>query len=211
MNNNFFIVVLSTALLSTLANSSSAEPPASCASKFVGKWSYPGGTTTVNPDGTANPVCTFCVAVQTWTCSGDTYIITGPSRYSSKLSADGKYLVGDMITATRVGGAVGSSNAQTGVDEKKKPIDTAFKVQRVNQEPKCLESGLGSSGIACEHGPEMTIVVKNNCDRPVKIRICSERSGTTPKCGGSARLIAPGETWPHHACRVTGKYSVASY
>lgn len=129
MNNNFYIAVLSTALLSTMLNSASAAPPASCASKFVGDWSYPGGTTRVNPDGTANPVCAFCVTVQTWTCSGDTYIITAPSSYTSKLSADGRYLVGDVITAVRVGGASVTSKAPADGAEKKTPSDTKLAKQ----------------------------------------------------------------------------------
>lgn len=81
-----------------------AAPPSSCAGKFVGTWSYPGGTTRVNADGTAHPKCPMCVGVQTWTCSGNTYIITSPTSYSATLSPDGRRLVGGSITAVRVGG-----------------------------------------------------------------------------------------------------------
>ena len=51
-----------------LTNAAAAAPPASCVCKFVGEWSYPGGTTTVYANGTAQPHCAMCVPVQTWTC-----------------------------------------------------------------------------------------------------------------------------------------------
>ncbi|MCZ7643352.1 MAG: hypothetical protein M5U33_12590 [Pseudorhodoplanes sp.] len=92
-----------------------AAPPASCAGKFVGTWTYPGGTTRVNRDGTANPKCPMCVAVQTWTCSGNTYVITGPTSYTATLSGDGRRLVGSTgIVATRVGGAAPAARAPAG-------------------------------------------------------------------------------------------------
>ena len=40
-----------------LTNAAAAAPPASCVCKFVGEWSYPGGTTTVYANGTAQPHC----------------------------------------------------------------------------------------------------------------------------------------------------------
>ena len=51
-----------------LTNAAAAAPPASCVCKFVGEWSYPGGTTTVYANGTAQPHCAMCVPVQTRTC-----------------------------------------------------------------------------------------------------------------------------------------------
>ena len=98
-------VVLPAVLLTIPLYSASAAPPGSCASKFVGVWTYAGGTTRVNADGTANPTCLLCVAVQTWTCNGDTYIITGPTSYSATLTPDGRQMVGSAGIATRVGGA----------------------------------------------------------------------------------------------------------
>ncbi len=81
-----------------------AMPPKSCAAKFVGTWSYSGGTTVVNADGTANPQCFLCVPVQTWTCNGNTYIITGPTTYQATLTPDGRQMVGSAGVATRVSG-----------------------------------------------------------------------------------------------------------
>ncbi len=81
-----------------------AMPPKSCAAKFVGTWAYSGGTTVVNADGTANPQCFLCVPVQTWTCNGNTYIITGPTTYQATLSADGRQLIGAAGVATLVSG-----------------------------------------------------------------------------------------------------------
>ena len=40
-----------------LTNAAAAAPPASCVCKFVGEWSYPGGTATVYANGTAQPHC----------------------------------------------------------------------------------------------------------------------------------------------------------
>ena len=83
-----------------------AAPPASCASKFVGTWSYPGGTTTVKRDGLAYPHCTPCVTVQTWTCDGNTYLFSNsgaPGQFSATLM-DRNHLQGNGITATRIGG-----------------------------------------------------------------------------------------------------------
>ena len=90
--------------LACFPNVGVAAPPSNCASKFVGVWTYAGGTTRVNGDGTANPTCFMCVSVQTWTCSGNTYIITGPTSYSATLSADGRQMVGSAGIAVRVGG-----------------------------------------------------------------------------------------------------------
>lgn len=90
--------------LTNMLTSASAAPPASCAHKFVGVWSYAGGTTRVNANGTANPTCPMCVAVQTWTCSGNTYIITGPTSYTATLTPDGRQVVGSAGIATRIGG-----------------------------------------------------------------------------------------------------------
>ncbi len=92
-----------------------AAPPASCAGRFVGTWTYPGGTARVNRDGTANPKCPMCVAVQTWSCSGNTYIITGPTPYTATLSPDGRRLVGSTgIVATRVGGGPAAARPPAG-------------------------------------------------------------------------------------------------
>lgn len=99
------LVVYSVLYVITLTQAHAA-PPQSCVDKFVGNWSYSGGTTYIHPDGTANPVCFMCVSVQTWTCSGDTYIITGPTSYTATLSADGTQMVGSAGVAIRIDGTV---------------------------------------------------------------------------------------------------------
>lgn len=96
------------AILAVSLSSASAAPPASCASKFVGTWVYPVGTTVVAPGGMAYPKCPMCVPTQTWTCSGNTYLFSNsgpPGQFSATLSADGRQLIGGGTVATRVGGA----------------------------------------------------------------------------------------------------------
>lgn len=67
-------------------------PPADCGYKFVGSWTvyssvgtYP---VTIRPDGTSTAHCSFCMPVQRWTCSGDTYVVLDPFRVESPLTPD---------------------------------------------------------------------------------------------------------------------------
>jgi hypothetical protein len=99
-----------------LGQAAQAAPPASCASKFVGVWTYPGGTTTIHPNGTATPSCVGCVAVQSWTCNGNTYLFSNsgsPGEFSAVL-VDATHLVGSGVTAVRVGGGHPSASPDTG-------------------------------------------------------------------------------------------------
>lgn len=100
-------LVVFTALGGSLAHPASAAPPASCVGKFVGTWSYPGGTTTVRPNGLAYPHCAMCVAVQTWTCQGNTYQFSnsGPPGQFSATLIDSNHMQGSGGVATRIGGA----------------------------------------------------------------------------------------------------------
>jgi hypothetical protein len=100
-----FCAVAVTGLLMHSTDFAYAAPPASCASKFVGTWAYPGGVTEVRADGTAYPKCPMCVPMQTWTCSGNTYFFNNPGSYTATLSPDGRQLIG-TVTATRIGGSV---------------------------------------------------------------------------------------------------------
>ncbi|MGE3991085.1 hypothetical protein [Pseudorhodoplanes sp.] len=84
-----------------------AAPPASCAHKFIGTWTYSGGTTVVKADGTAYPQCFSCVRVQNWTCQGDTYLFSNsgpPGQFTATLIAPNR-MQGSGIIATRTGGA----------------------------------------------------------------------------------------------------------
>lgn len=108
----FCLCILSLILSWAAAN---ASPPSSCACKFVGTWTYSGGTTTVNPDGTATPHCPACVAVQSWTCSGNTYYFSNsgaPGQFSAVL-LDDTHLQGGGVLATRTSrGTCGASTAK---------------------------------------------------------------------------------------------------
>jgi hypothetical protein len=96
-----------------------AAPPADCVTKFVGGWivtvnatgqTYP---STIRPDGTLSSVCPLCAPVQTWTCQGNTFILTGPGSATQTLSADGKMMTGSCCTAARVGPPTVRVNAPT--------------------------------------------------------------------------------------------------
>ena len=92
--------------------SASAAPPASCAWKFVGTWAWAGGTGRLTADGKAYPTCAMCVAVMTWTCSGNTYIITSPVYATATLSPDGRTMSGSSGVSTRIGGAAIATSVQ---------------------------------------------------------------------------------------------------
>ena len=90
-----------------------AQPPQSCACKFVGEWSYNGGTTTVNRDGTANPHCPSCVEIQTWTCQGNIYLFSNggtPGEFTGTL-IDAYHMQGPTWAATRLSGGSCSSSS----------------------------------------------------------------------------------------------------
>ncbi|MGH6826225.1 hypothetical protein [Methyloceanibacter sp.] len=99
--------LLALGFVAFFSNAALAAPPSSCAAKFVGTWSYAGGTTTVNADGTANPHCLACVSVQTWTCQGNTYLFSnsGPPGQFSATLVDPTHMQGSGVIATRVGAA----------------------------------------------------------------------------------------------------------
>ena len=120
------------AILAVSLSSASAAPPASCASKFVGTWVYPGGTTVVAPGGMAYPKCPMCVPTQTWTCSGNTYLFSNsgpPGQFSATLSADGRQLIGGGTVATRVGGARVAAAPAPAKQEQQEPAQQQPKQQ----------------------------------------------------------------------------------
>ena len=89
-----------------LTNAAAAAPPASCVCKFVGEWSYPGGTTTVYANGTAQPHCAMCVPVQTWTCKRQYLSLqSGPPGQFSATLVDANHMQysGGVATRTRAG------------------------------------------------------------------------------------------------------------
>ncbi|HEY8267933.1 MAG TPA: hypothetical protein VIG34_04665 [Xanthobacteraceae bacterium] len=105
----FVRILLSLLALILTLGSASAAPPTDCVRKFVGAWivtvnatgqTYP---STIRADGTLSSVCPQCVPVQTWTCSGDTFILTGPGSAVHTLSPDGRRMTGSCCTVVRVG------------------------------------------------------------------------------------------------------------
>lgn len=103
-----------------------AAPPSSCASKFVGTWTYPGGTTVIAPNGLAYPKCPMCVPTQTWTCQGNTYLFSNsgpPGQFTATLSADGRQLTGGGTIATKVGGVAARPAAEMAPQSNSPAVD----------------------------------------------------------------------------------------
>lgn len=103
--------VLLATLLVASAGGVSAAPPSSCVNKFVGTWTVTilatGQTyrSQIRADGTLTSFCPLCPPSQSWTCNGNTFILTSPVSLSQMLSADGRRMGGGCCSATRVGGA----------------------------------------------------------------------------------------------------------
>jgi hypothetical protein len=103
-------LVCAVSLVVLLPLPASAAPPASCAKKFVGTWSITvlatGQTYTsrIRADGTLSSACPLCPASQTWTCNGNTFILTSPVTHTHTISADGRRMTGGCCTARRIGG-----------------------------------------------------------------------------------------------------------
>lgn|SRR5262249_4540127 len=97
-------------LLPLASGATAAEPPATCAQKFLGSWTVRVNATgqtyplIVRPNGTTHITCPLCPSEGTWTCNGNTFTSIETST-SSTLSADGRTLTGSCCTTTRVGGA----------------------------------------------------------------------------------------------------------
>jgi hypothetical protein len=104
MSKLFFRLIIAATFLTVALDRAVAGPPSSCARKYIGTWSYPGGTTTVSPNGLAYPHCTPCVAVQTWTCQGNTYLFSNggtPGEFTATL-IDSNHMQYNSGISTRV-------------------------------------------------------------------------------------------------------------
>jgi tetratricopeptide (TPR) repeat protein len=110
MGNAIRLLVFAALLVGPLSLASAA-PPASCASKFVGAWTVTVTATgqtyrsQIRADGTLTSACPLCPPVQTWTCSGNTFILTSPVTVTSTLSGDGRRMAGSCCSSVRIGGA----------------------------------------------------------------------------------------------------------
>jgi hypothetical protein len=105
-------LVACTVFIYGLQSASFAAPPASCASKYIGTWAYPGGTTTVSANGLAFPHCPMCVPVQTWTCQGNTFLFSnsGPPGQFTATLVDSNHMNYGTGISTRVGARATPSN-----------------------------------------------------------------------------------------------------
>lgn len=142
-----------------------AGPPSTCAQKFIGTWSYPGGTTRVNADGTANPNCFGCTSVQTWTCNGNTYLFSnsGPPGQFSSVLIDSNRMQGNGIIATRISGAPVPINREQ-----------ANTRSRDNNDPRnCIKSKISKSS-----GGNIAYNYTNICNQVVTFDIDDCNPGT---------------------------------
>jgi hypothetical protein len=168
-----------------LAEAAAAAPPSSCVCKFVGEWVYPGGSTTVVASGVAYPHCTPCVKVQSWTCSGNTYLFSNagpPGQFTATLIAPDKMQYsGGVATRVRAGAcsAGGGEKKSQGSARCKTPApgrtirqvdQQCIQATNSNSEPKCKYrykyassiSGKGLGGPVVNAGKTDTSV----CGRP---------------------------------------------
>lgn len=207
-----------------LAHPASAAPPASCVGKFVGTWSYPGGTTTVRSNGLAYPHCAMCVPVQTWTCQGNTYQFSnsGPPGQFSATLIDSNHMQGSGGVATRIGGAAVATSrsdkpdravnkSQQAAAAKKLPAINAPKVRNAtatdsSQQPpsdcnssvsgqgNLNSSNLGSTSSTNIAGPSST-----SCPPPVvpgQAQATNPVVPPTPPVSSQHVAAAPAQTTP---------------
>jgi hypothetical protein len=130
-------LVVCAAVLAALLSSAAAAPPGSCASKFVGTWIGGWGSTQVVAGGTAYPKCPMCVPVQTWTCSGNTFMITGPTPATGTLMPDGRTMTGSWGVATRVGGRVAGAASP----DKPAPVKQTARQEPAQPQPQTARRG----------------------------------------------------------------------
>lgn len=190
------------------AQSPYGTPPASCRNLFVGTWTYFGGSTVINPDGTANP--SIGVPVQYWTCSGRVYTFSNPGgqTYSSTLSEDGTKLVG-AGTATRVGPApAASTSAQPRApeaaarQEKAKASGGPVLVQgtRLKGLEGCTSYTISDADYARKarffkqdppHEWDVLVTASSTCKEPVQVNACFKFHGLDLpyQQGGGPHLI----------------------
>ena len=110
-HSHFFGVGIGLALLLGLTSLAAAAPPANCVNKFVGTWSVTVNATgqtyrsQIRANGTLTSACPGCPPVQTWTCSGNTFILTSPVSVTHTISSDGRRMAGGCCSLVRIGGA----------------------------------------------------------------------------------------------------------
>ena len=146
---------------------------------------YPGGSTTVLANGTAKPKCPFCFGVQSWTCSGNTYLFSNagpPGQFTATLIAPDKMQYsGGVATRVRAGacsagagekktqGSAGCVTPAPGRTIRQADLQ-CIQATNSNSEPKCKYrykyassiSGKGLGGPVVSAGKTDTSV----CGRP---------------------------------------------
>jgi outer membrane protein OmpA-like peptidoglycan-associated protein len=138
------------ALLVASASGANAAPPSSCVNKFVGTWTVTvlatGQTyrSQIRADGTLTSFCPLCPPSQSWTCNGNTFILTSPVSLTQTLSADGRRMGGGCCSATRVGGAPAVAKQAPPKKEapaEKKDVAAAKQPEAPPQPPKSAQPG----------------------------------------------------------------------
>lgn len=180
-----------------------AAPPASCANKFVGTWTYAGGTTVVAANGVAYPKCAMCVATQNWTCQGNTYFFSNsgpPGQFSATLSADGRQLIGGGVVATRVGGAANSAPAPAKKDRaanknsaSQKQANADARSPTAAGSPNCSTitgTGSGASSAPCP-ASKKTVGSPSSQRQPASTGIVNQPVPSGTRAAESLRTLVP--------------------
>lgn len=168
------LTVLSLALVLVSGRPTEAAPPASCVQKFIGTWSYSGGTTRIEADGNAYPSCFMCAKIQQWTCSGDTYYSSsGGADYTATLTNGGHHLVGSGVTAVRVDEAQPVMSGPTPTPAPPRQAQSEY----------CLVMSSAPAVTKCVGSKEQCscLTVANTCPYPVSVSyVVSGRNGGRP-------------------------------
>lgn len=204
-----------------------STPPADCASKFIGRWTYSYGYTDVFSDGTAKPNAS---AAQRWTCSGNQYFIFAPSgaRPIATLSPDGSTLSGagvptayrklvnapteqlaviDRVTEGRKRGNTGQYDADLVSPPQAKPAPPRHRTPSEAPPAPRSPPQAGTATEACSasilHDSFATYRAQTNC-RKVMLVVVVESKTIDRVCERHAIYLSPGEretVYSHHATK----------
>jgi hypothetical protein len=97
----------------------SAPQESNSCQKFVGLWSWNGGSTKIDvkPDGTADVLCTLCDKNLRWTCRGNLFKLSCcVFGVDLSLAADGKQMSGARGTSIRLSPQPASETASSSID-----------------------------------------------------------------------------------------------
>ena len=124
----------------------------------------------MSPNGLAYPHCTPCVAVQTWTCQGNTYLFSNsgpPGQFSSTL-VDSNHMQYNGIIATRIGGRATAVKSESNEPQNAKQETVrkeAKKQEAASSRPVASSNNVMRKSASCSDitGTNSTAPAANDC------------------------------------------------